>query len=342
MQSNLVPEQLQPEIYNQLNSPNYFTIYPSFAQFIFWVSAVLTENVLGATVVIRLFILFAEVGTFYYILKLQSHYKISSNNVLLYALNPLVIIELTGNLHFEAFMIFFLIAGIYYLIKNRLLLAAFFWSMAIASKLIPLMFLPLFITRLNPQKLLKWYGLIAISSLILFLPLLSEELVKGMTESINLYFQKFEFNASIYFIVREIGFWVNGFNIIESAGPWLAFATFSSILMYSFLSRKLQLTDAMMWVLLIYLVLATTVHPWYITTLLALSVFGGCRFAVIWSFLIFFTYIGYTQQGFQENYWVVGIEYSVVFVYIIYEIFKTKSHKRAKSLAVQHSDDSTL
>jgi len=332
--SNSIPEGLSASVYENLNSPDYFTIYPPFAQFIFWISASLSSSTMQAAIIIRLLILFAELGSFYYLLKLSKYFNLASHKILLYALNPLVILELTGNLHFEAFMIFFLLAGVYYLLQNKWLISSIMWSLAIGSKLIPLIFLPLFIRRFDHKKVLRWYGFIAIICLFLFLPLLSEELINGMTESINLYFQKFEFNASIYFVVREIGYWIKGYNIIQSAGPWLAAITITSILVFSFLSKKLKLSDAMTWVLLIYFVFATTVHPWYITTLLALSVFGNYRFAVVWSFLIFLTYIGYHSGGFNENYWVVGIEYSIVFVYIFYEIFKPKSQKEAVSCAV--------
>jgi hypothetical protein len=53
---------------------------------------------------LRVFILLAEIGTLTKIS--ENHTKTS---VAFYAFNPLIILELTGNLHFEAVVILFLV-----------------------------------------------------------------------------------------------------------------------------------------------------------------------------------------------------------------------------------------
>lgn len=73
-----------------------------------------------------------------------------------------------------------------------------------------------------------------------------------------------------------------------------------------------------------YFFLSTTIHPWYIATPLMLSVFTRYRFALIWSFVVFFSYYAYGSNGFQENLWIVGLEYLLVFGALSYEIFGNK------------------
>ncbi len=62
-----------------------------------------------------------------------------------------------------------------------------------------------------------------------------------------------------------------------------------------------------MWSLTIYLSLATIVHPWYITTVVALSIFTNYRFPLLWSALIVMTYINYSYAAYFENLWVVAV-----------------------------------
>jgi hypothetical protein len=82
-----------------------------------------------------------------------------------------------------------------------------------------------------------------------------------------------------------------------------------------------------MWALCIYFLFTTTLHPWYITTLVAISVFSTYRFPVLWSGLIFLTYAGYRIDSFQENYWLTAFEYIAVIGYFIFELKRNSNFK---------------
>ncbi len=310
-------------LFEMLNSKGYFTIYPPVCQFIFSMAALVApDSIIGSVMVIRTFIGGAEIGSIFLILKLIGIYKLPTRNVLLYALNPLVILELTGNLHFEALMVFFSLAAIYYLKKKRQAMSAIMLALAVASKLLPLIYLPLVYKRVGASRFTKYIIITLLFSLLLFSPLLTIDLIKGMQKSLVLYFQKFEFNASIYYLLRQLGFWILGFNTITYLGIGLAIITFAAILYYTVYERKTRqlLPEAMLMVNLIYLLFATTVHPWYIIPLLALGAVSQIRFQVVWSFIIFFTYVGYSSTGFRELYWIVWAEYLIAIGYLLYEI----------------------
>jgi hypothetical protein len=83
-----------------------------------------------------------------------------------------------------------------------------FFAFSIASKLIPLAFLPFLIRRLGWRKSLVFFLTIAATILLLFLPYVSRELFLQIAGSLDLYFQKFEFNASVFYLVRWVGFMV--------------------------------------------------------------------------------------------------------------------------------------
>ena len=169
----------------------------------------------------------------------------------------------------------------------------------------------------------------------MFWPLYEPALVDGMTASISLYFQKFEFNAGIYYLIREIGYYIKGYNIIGMAGPWLSMFTFLLIVCIALLSnpRKDSTPSVWLWILFVYFAFATIVHPWYATSLVALSVLTRYRFPILWSALIFLSYIGYSETGFEENMLIVSIEYGLLFLFIAYEIYQTLRQKKVLATA---------
>jgi alpha-1,6-mannosyltransferase len=326
-------------LFEKLNSPDYFTIYPPVNQFIFWISVKFSPNsVLTSVIIIRLLIIAAEIGTLWVARKILQHYQLPEKRILLYALNPLVIIELTGNLHFEALMIFFLLFSYWLLVKEKITGSALFFSLAICVKLLPLLLLPLLPIRLGWKKSIIYYLLIALCCTLLFLPLLNSEIIEGFRESLSYYFKKFEFNASIYYLVREWGYWKYGYNIVQTVGVKLTLYCGATILLYTLWdfvqNSKLEtrnsniayrlLPTAYLLIFFIYFAFATTVHPWYITSLLAFAVFSKFRFSLIWTGLIFLTYVGYSQNNFSENLWITSIEYVIVFGYLAYELIWKK------------------
>lgn len=302
------------------------TNYPPLNQLFFALAALFGGNsILTSVVWLRIFIIAADIGIFYFGRKLLRNLKFPESNIFLYLLNPLVIIELTGNLHFEGVMLFFLLAALYILQCQKWLFSALFFSCSIAVKLIPLMFLPLLFRRLGWKRALVYYAVTGFLLLLFFLPFLSGAFAENFFSSINLWFQKFEFNASIYYLIRWIGYEVEGYNIIGYAGPALAGVVFVSILFMAILKRNQEirgLLTSMMFGMGIYLLLATTVHPWYLATPLLLSVFTRYKFVQVWSLMVVLSYFAYSQPDYKENLWIIALEYVVIFGVMVYEAVK--------------------
>jgi len=329
-------EGITQELYDQLNSQDYYTIYPTISQWVFTFSAWLfPDSSQGFSISMKGILALMDIGTILVFRQILCLMDKSMNRVLLYAINPLVIIEICGNGHFEGAMIFFLATSFYFFLRDdnsirNLLCSAFFFAAAVASKMLPLMFLPLLLAIIPWRRVIQFYVFTGLFILILFAPMMSMTLIEHLGESLNLYFQKFEFNASVYYIVRWVGYQVSGWNIIQYAGPILGFIVFIAIWILTYFNNTkkkdwfaaVQFPRLAMWTLTIYLSLATIVHPWYITTLVALSIFTSYRFPLLWSGLVTMTYINYSYDPYFENLWVVGLEYLLVFGMLIYEIKK--------------------
>lgn len=326
---------INQQLYDKLNSPHYFTIYPPVAQFVFWLSVKLSPcSILVSVIIMRLLVIVAEVASIWLLQKLVLQFSLPKKNVLLYALNPLVIVELTGNLHLEAFMILFLLLAIYCLSHKKAITGSVAFAFGICTKLLPLLFLPVIVLKLGWRKGALFSIVTVITSTLLFVPLLDVDIIHGFSKSLGYYFNKFEFNASIYYLIREAGYHWYGFNIIEWIGIPLALTSGVLIILFSLMRAYQKPADELLtgkslahdflFILFTYLLFTPVVHPWYITPLLAFSAFTRYRFTVIWTYLIFLTYAGYTKDSFVENSGLVAIEYVIVTGYFLFELYHRK------------------
>jgi alpha-1,6-mannosyltransferase len=325
------------KLFEGLNSKNYYTVYPPVAQFVFWISTALSpDSVGGSLIIIRLLVILAEMGSIILLMKLLDRCGHARKHVLLYAMNPLIILELAGNLHFEAFAIFFVLSGTFLLWSDKTPSAAIAFALAIGAKLLPLILLPVLLPFLGWRKSLIFFAVTGVSCIVLFSPLINSEILSNYISSIALYLGKFEFNASIYYLVREYGFWKVGYNIIQTSGWKLTLVSVLGILAYSLsfpfataarpVEANGRLFMAFMFILLLYLLFATTIHPWYLTPMIAFAVLTPYRFAIVWSALIFTTYTGYSTTGYSENGWLVAAEYLVIIGYLGYEVWRTAAN----------------
>ncbi|MDC0007183.1 glycosyltransferase 87 family protein [Winogradskyella sp.] len=350
-------------------SASNFTNYPPINQLCFAIAALFSgKSILGSVVTMRLLIIAADIGTLYFGKKLLERLKLPSNRIFWYILNPFIIIELTGNLHFEGVMIFFLIWSLYLLHCGKWKWAAVVLACSISVKLIPLLFLPLFLgwfTRqkkeastalgstsidktkrpflstqsdnrlhLNFSKLILFYSIIIITTLLLFFPFFSMAFITNYSKTVGLWFGDFEFNASIYYLFREIGYVTTGYNQIAIISKILPIISVLIILGFSFFRKNNTITKLSTSILIVftcYLFLSTTIHPWYIATLIILCVFTNYKYPLTWSLVVVLSYLAYSNAASSENLWIIGLEYLIVFAAFSWEIVNS-NHKKKPTL----------
>jgi len=343
------------ELYDGMGALNgsHYSNYPPINQLIFTIASVFTKNsIIGSVIVFKVMMLLADLGILYFGRKLLVKLKLPANKIFWYFLNPFVIIEMTGNLHCEGIMLFFLVWALYLLFEKKWVRAAVILGISISVKLLPLLFLPVFYSWfVKKQRLgkgfwtLKKFGWIALGTTVLtFIPFLSSGFISNFFATIGLWFQTFEFNASVYYIIRWVGFETVGWNIIETAGKVLPLVIVVSILCLALFrksktdgdsSEMKHLITNMLFAAAIYFLLSTTVHPWYIATPLLLSVFTKYKFPIVWSFLVFLSYSAYAEYGFHENLWLVALEYVVVIGFFLWELngsTRSKDEKIANTI----------
>jgi alpha-1,6-mannosyltransferase len=325
------------ELYNGMGILNgsHFTNYPPLNQFCFVIAGIFSgKSVIGSVVIMRLIIISADLGTLYFGKRLLQKLNIPIHHIFWYILNPFIIIELSGNLHFEGVMIFFLVWTLYLLHLNKWKLAGFTLACSISVKLIPLIFLPLLLKHLHWRKSIVFYMIVFAASALTFLPFITVEFITNYYETVGLWFQRFEFNASLYYIARAIGYTFRGYNEIAIIGKMIPFIVILFVLGMTFFRRNkstIDLTTSMLFVLSFYFFTATTVHPWYVATLLILSVFTKYKFPLVWSFIGILSYLAYTNADNTENLWIISLEYAVIYGVLFWDIFINKKTMILKS-----------
>jgi hypothetical protein len=161
--------------------------------------------------------------------------------------------------------------------------------------------------------------------IVSFLPFLNADLVVNYSKTIGLWFQSFEFNASIYYLARALGYYTTGYNQIAIIGKIIAIIVLIAVFSLSVFRKNHNyktLLTTLLFAFSIYFFTATTVHPWYIATLLILGVFTGFKFPLLWSFTIILSYLAYATSEVQESYLILMLEYLPVDVLFFWEVYK--------------------
>lgn len=308
------------QLFPYLNSPDYFSVYPQLSQILFNIVSVIGEDSLQTNLIVMKSMIFvSEIGTLYLLNKLANKRKQDPSHLLIYLLNPLVIIELTGNIHLEAFMIFFFLLAVMLFYRQQLIGSATALSLSVQAKLLPILAIPFLIQKIGIKKTIG-YGLVCllITAFISIGSIDTSDRLAHIAESLNLYYGKFEFNGGIYLFFRSIGWLVLGYNPIAVLSKLMIVFTLAGIL-FVYLKES-DMLSGFFWALIIYLGFAAIIHPWYLTPLVALSVFIRFRFILVWSALIPLSYISYKTLPYSENYWITGLEYLIVMGYLLWEM----------------------
>jgi alpha-1,6-mannosyltransferase len=309
-------------------SQGHYSCYPVLNQLLFFIPALLTDDISLAIMILKGIIILADLGVIWVAIKIAKLLEVNIHNVWLYALNPFIILEFSGNLHFEGVMIFFLLLAIYFVLSYQWIYAGLFLGLAIQIKLIPFMLLPFFYKKLGFVRALGFTAMTLFTVLLIGGLMLNNTYLNNMLLSINEYFIRFEFNASIFYIVRAIGFAVNDYDPILTAGPILSKIAAILILflaIFKAVRNDLDMVKGMLFAFVIYYAFATTVHPWYISLVLILSIFTTYKFGIVWSIVIMLSYYAYSNPIHQEHPVFIIAEYFMVYAVLIYEVYQSWS-----------------
>lgn len=316
------------EIYNGMSplSRKNYSCYPIVSQIYFAVSGFFSNSIIINLITLRILILSTYALCYSFLLRILELLDLEKKRIWILFLNPLWIIETIGNLHFEGVMISFMIAAVYFLLIRKLVAGSLLLTAAIQVKLIPVLILPFFFRYLGNVKASLLYLLVVIFVSVTSIILLDQGNILHFTESLLLYFRTFEFNSFFFHYYMEYGYWRYGwwrgkaysFNLSNIVIFFIALLS-----LYGEIDNGKLLLKRFLLAFSVYLMLSTTVHPWYILPLLAFSIFSDFAYPLIWTFLVFLSYSAYANEIIDDGTFrlLVAVEYIGVLAIWSYELF---------------------
>lgn len=316
---------LQPleSTYDLLNSKFYYSVYPPFSQLLFvTASSIASKDIITFSIILKIIYLMADAGVIIFLFKILKLLEKPRALAFLYAANPLIQIELLGNLHTEMFMIFFLTVSLYLILSSRFYKSGAVLGLSVLSKLNSLLYAPILI--FYPKTLKGIFQLaLSLSIVISVLFLILNDQVFNYWSSIKLYFKTFEFNSFIYSSARDWLFDHKYYELKDKLGLYLTLP-FLVYLLFVVIKQHYKPEDNFLfpsaWKICFgFLLISSTVHPWYISPLILFSVFCYPLTTLVWSITIFFSYAFYDPHYSDYYTPLTFIEYGVCLCFFFLE-----------------------
>lgn len=311
-------------LYPLLNSPKYHTVYPLISQAVFGFCSMLSgENITAFSMLLKCVYLIADGTLLFSLIQLLKSSGFQAKKSLLFYASPLCIVELNGNLHFELFLILFLCLAIINYNQGNFLKSGFNLGLSVISKLNSFLFGILFLSK---SDFIKKNVLLAFGFLIPLLAALWFILpgISGYKASLGLYFHQFEFNSFLYGHLTHYCDVNKFYDEKKLVGIYLMICfmpiAIYLIIKWCFNSQRSFSFKTAWYLLFSYLLLSSTVHPWYLSLLVFLSCFYLPLTGISWSYLVFFSYARYDLKFEFYEPMLVIIEYFLVFIVLIYEL----------------------
>lgn len=313
---------VRDDLFQLQGYPTTHTIYPPGAQLLF-AGAVAVGKLFGGGwqwgyFVWKLMVIAAELLAIVLLLRLLQSQGLPVARGVLYAWHPLVVIELAGQAHTDAFWV--------------LAIAAMLWGFASGSRgkglpaavvggavrVFPFVALPLwwrFLPRRELLVALAWSA----GGLLLLAPFLDPVAAGNYLEVMLRFTNYYEFNGGFYYGAKWL---LDAFQLQPSnqiAGGILLAIQLVAFLCIWFWPTADRSVRSLAWRMLLLLtfqiVLPAKVHVWYFVAplfLLPLTWDRGLRWGWWWLALVApFTYVAYTGPTVMEPSWLLALEWSV-------------------------------
>jgi hypothetical protein len=314
--NNMNSPQFARELLTHMNSADYVSVYPPFHQAFFALAYFFGgTSLLTGVNALRFIIVVSELALLIYVFTKYPSYSAYAK---LYLLNPLVVIEGVGNVHMEAALLPFLAASFINIEAKMITSGAITYASAILTKLRPLILVPLLMNYLSGRARLRFFFLTATIVLLFVLMFEPWKILIEWDSGLGLYFGNFEFNASIYYLLRELLSLFTGHNPIYFLSPALSIVTIALIVWSALKMKGNSIFEQALVAYLIFLLLNTTVHPWYIIPLVFFALVSDRKYILIWSFAASLSYSHYLQPIGPKLLYLM-LEYGLLFLAIYYE-----------------------
>ena len=287
-QNALVTDSARLLVQPLINHPQLVTIYPPAAQLLFAASG-------GTLLGWKLLLCVLDLGSCVVLAKLLVYLGRSPWWLSIYALHPLVVLEGAASAHVDVAALFFVLLSLWLAVTSNTpsvqrsrvlsLLAAVCLAVAVMIKLFPMLFVPFFYLLLLPQQRRIFAVVFGLSCVALVVPFLPQ--IVNATATLQLYVSNWEFSSCVFRWLRSL---VNSgtesrlilllvFVLVVASSWWK---------LYRREANLSSMVHSCISILLLFLLLTPTLHPWYALYLVAFLPLAAtpATIAISWSVLL--------------------------------------------------------
>ncbi|NKB70696.1 MAG: hypothetical protein GKR89_26800 [Candidatus Latescibacteria bacterium] len=328
--SDLHLEPLRDQYYAAINHKELPTIYPPLSQLFFRLAA----SVHPSPTAVKIGLTLVEMGLVLILPAILSQRRQDRRRVLIYAWNPLPIIEIAGSGHSDSLGVFLLFLALYCLGGHRPARATAALAAAFLSKFLPIMLVPLFWRQLGPAAgrsfMHRWFSLRRRLALMWFPCLAGLGFLYFVQTDVQLfaglqtYLMKWRFNDAffsvLYNLLRNPDLAVDDGALAQT--KYICSALLLLVIVWT-LWRCDDFYQAAFAVLGTYLLLSPVLYPWYLLWILPFLSFFPRPSWMLFSGLVFLAYavlIAYSRNGlWLEPAWVKWAQYLPFFSLAVLE-----------------------
>jgi alpha-1,6-mannosyltransferase len=251
--------------------------YPPFAQIAFLLLSIFSESLFGVKVSFSVLDIMNCI-----LLAFLLHDMVARRylgGVILYSWSPLMIIEVSSSGHMEPLPIFFILVSLVLLSKKRLFYSTLSFTLAIWSKIFPILLLPIYLKYLKTNSkstiVMRYLIILIVISLCLYVPFI---LSSGVNVFLGLYryFSGWFFNPSSFLLFRII---LNEIGVPYAISRILAGIIFFVLAFRLVYVKEVRDLESFAYLSILTLglsvMLAPAVFPWYSSWILIFCAVAG-------------------------------------------------------------------
>ena len=319
---------LRDALYAGINHKDVSTIYPPLAQFFFRLVCTLQPSL----VAMKSGLVLADLLLVLLLVRILRQRGQDPRRVLLYAWNPLAVIEIAGSGHLDVLAVLLLFSALYWLEAGRRTAAVWAGAGALLAKFLPALALPLFWKPLRGQRRLLWWLPLLIG--LGFLPYAGAGM--QLFAGLQTYLLKWRFNDAFFSLCYEL---LKDPALAQDEAALqqakLVCAALLGLVLLWACWRSADPYQGAFAILGAYVLLTPTLHPWYLIWVLP---FFALFPSPAWLFLsasIFLAYdvlSVYSRTGlWEESPWVLWAEYLPFYLLLLCQFLYRSLKKRQRN-----------
>ena len=318
-------EHLRDNFFSGISHKHLTAIYPPLTLMVFAIADFISHSFVSIKSAFLLF----DILSIFVLIKYLKVMKKEPANVLIYAWSPLVLISFAARGHCDSLQIFFVMLALYLYSIRKNAKSVVSISLAVMSKFVSIIIVPFLI----PRKKFRYLAILFLVIILLYLPYCSA--VKGLFSTLFQFGTQYRYNDSIHFLIFYVSL---GSPFISKI---ITSSIFVAMLLYlykkyldneSFKPRLHQDDNILRFVFLAIgtlLILAPTVHPWYLTWIVPFLCFYHNRaWLVLTGTVVFYYFMNYplfsklieynNEWVWQEVHWLKLPEYLPFYFLLLY------------------------